>query len=120
MSSPVVEWQIIAPQPEQVVSFYRAVFGWQSSTQNALGYRRVDTGAGGTPGGVWPAPPGQAAFVQLFIRVDDVSQAVARAVEHGASVVVPRSVLPDGAIMAVLHDPAGIPFGLVEAPRGSD
>ena len=61
-----------------------------------MGYRQVDTGSGGVPGGVWPAPPGAATFVQLFVGVADVEQSVTEAIELGAKVVVHPTSLPDG------------------------
>jgi predicted enzyme related to lactoylglutathione lyase len=68
---------------------------------------------GGTPGGVWPAPPGAPAFLQLFVGVPDVGAAVAKAQALGAKVVIPVTTLPDGDVMAVLADPGGLTFGLM-------
>jgi len=113
MSAPVVEWQIVSPNPELVAAFYSKAFGWNVQARNNLAYRQVTTGEGGTPGGIWPAPPGVPSFVQLFIRVPSVADAITRATRHGAIVIVPESTLPDGTTMAVLHDPAGMSFGLV-------
>src|SRR5688572_7866543 len=97
MGNPVVRWQIVTPDPEGSSEFYRKAFGWSVATNNALGYREVSTGsAEGIHGGIWPAPPEAQAFVQLFMQVDDVDDAIRRATELGATVVVPRSPLPDG------------------------
>lgn len=113
MPNPVVRWQIVSPEPERTAAFYQKLFAWRQSQANALGYRELASGTGrGAEGGVWPAPPGQAGFVQLFVEVDDVEATVARAAELGATVVIPTSVLPDGDTMAVLVDPAGISFGV--------
>jgi len=115
VSHPVVEWQIVTANPEQTAQFYGRVFGWQISTRNALGYREVSSGPDGVRGGIWPAPPDHAAFVQLFIRVPSVAQAISDATDHGATLVIPETTLPDGATMAILHDPSGMSFGLVQA-----
>ena len=113
MSNPVVRWQIISPEPERTAAFYQKLFAWRTSQANALGYRELSSGGEkGADGGVWPAPPGQAGFVQLFVEVDDVDATVAQATALGATVVIPKSVLPDGDTMAVLVDPAGISFGV--------
>ena len=66
----------------------------------------------GAEGGVWPAPPGQAGFVQLFFEVADVDATIAHAAQLGATVIIPSSVLPDGDTMAVLQDPTGMTFGV--------
>jgi len=46
--------------------------------------------------------------------VPDVAASAAAAVAEGASVIVPVTALPDGDVMAVLLDPLGQPFGLVQ------
>jgi predicted enzyme related to lactoylglutathione lyase len=113
MSAPVVQWQLVASNPDELVTFYRDLFGWQISTRNAMGYRQVTAGEAGINGGVWPSPPGGPSFVQLFVGVPDVESAVARATELGAAIIVPPTTLPDGDVMAVLKDPCGVTFGVV-------
>jgi predicted enzyme related to lactoylglutathione lyase len=113
MSAPVVQWQIVTPKPEELVKFYRDLFGWSVSVKNAIGYRQVTAGEGGINGGVWPSPPDGHSFVQLFVGVTDVEDAVTRAEKLGATIVVPRTTLPDGDTMAVLKDPCGLTFGVV-------
>ena len=111
----VKEWQIVSTDPDATARFYEAVFGWSVDRANPLGYRRITTG--GTPGGIWPAPPTAHTFAQLLVSVADVDGAIDRAVERGATVLVPRSVLPEGEIMAVLKDPLGMPFVLYSGQR---
>lgn len=118
MGNPVVRWQIISANPDSTASFYRQLFGWTDTRDNALGYRQVDTGSNGIDGGVWPGPAEVQSFVQLFIEVPDIEKHVARATGLGAQVIVPVSVLPDGDTMAVLRDPAGLPFAIC-TPRKS-
>jgi uncharacterized protein len=115
--NPVREWQILSTDPEATARFYAETFGWTIERANALGYRRVSTGESGAPGGIWPAPPTAPPFVQLFVDVEDVDDTVARAVRSGATVLVPRSVLPDGDVMAVLRDAVGLSFGVVTRAR---
>ena len=94
MGDPVLHWQLVATDPEGLARFYGNLFGWRVNASNALGYRQIETAGGGIAGGIWPAPPGAPSFVQLFIGVADVEQAVARATELGARVIVPPTVLP--------------------------
>ena len=112
MGSPVVRWQIVAPDPDATLAFYRQLFGWTVSQANALGYREVAAGDGGIGGGVWPAPPQATPFVQLFVAVPDVEAHLQRATELGARVLVPTTALPDGDTMAVLLDPTGLAFAI--------
>lgn len=112
MSAPVVRWQIVSPDPERAAAFYSKAFGWAISRHNGLGYREVRTAASGIDGGIWPASPGQPSMVQLFLAVPDLDLAIANAVAEGASVIVPKTVLPDGDAMAILLDPTGQSVGI--------
>lgn len=115
MSNPVVRWQIISPKPQETSEFFERLFGWQSQTDKLLHYRAIDTQSEkGIQGGVWPAPPGVSPFVQLFIEVDDCAANAKSAAAIGATVLVPPQVLPDGDCMAILKDPQGLPFGIVQ------
>jgi predicted enzyme related to lactoylglutathione lyase len=108
----VAHWQIITPDPDATVRFYYAMFGWSTSNLNAMGYREVKTGEGSIDGGIWPAPPGQPPFVQLFVSVPDIAEAVAHGVALGAKVLLPDSSLPDGDRIAIIVDPVGMSVGL--------
>jgi predicted enzyme related to lactoylglutathione lyase len=113
VGNPVVQWQIVAKEPEKLTKFYGGLFGWKVDTSNALGYRAIDTASGGgINGGVWPSPPEGHNLVQLFVEVDDVDAYIAKATALGASVIVPKSELPDGDALAIVLDPAGLSFGL--------
>jgi hypothetical protein len=75
-----VQWQIVAKDPEAVTRFYGSLFDWKVQTNNALGYREVDTqNQRGIHGGVWPSPPEGHNLVQLFVEVDDLAAHVAKA-----------------------------------------
>jgi predicted enzyme related to lactoylglutathione lyase len=113
MGNPVVEFQILSKSPDETAHFYSQLFGWTVSADNPLGYRRIATGsAAGIQGGIWPAPPQAMNFVQLFIEVDDVKAAAAKAESLGAKVIIPPATLPDGDEIAVLQDPHGMTFGV--------
>ena len=115
---PVVKWQMIARDPERLAAFYSELFDWKIDAGNALHYREVDTGSPkGIGGGIWPAPPEAPSFVQLFVEVDDLEGSLAQAVALGADVLVPPQELPDGDALAIVRDPAGIPFGMMRASR---
>lgn len=116
MPNPVLRWQILAKNPEACAAFYSQVFDWQISAANQLSYRSVETGAeGGIDGGIWPVAPGEGhPMVQLFVGVADVQAFVDKAVSAGATVIVPRQVLPDGDEMAILLDTEGMPFGIMK------
>jgi predicted enzyme related to lactoylglutathione lyase len=115
VSCPVVHWQMLVKDPDNTATFYRDVFGWKIDANNALGYRRVQTGGGESfDGGIWPSPPEGHNLVQLFVGVDSVDEYVARAEAQGARTLIPPQHLPDGDIVAIMVDPLGMPFGLIK------
>jgi predicted enzyme related to lactoylglutathione lyase len=117
MGQPVMQWQILAKDPDKLAGFYHELFGWNVNTDNSLGYRMIDTGAAkGINGGIWPSQHEGPSSVSLYVEVDDVSKALEKAQNLGAHVVLPPQVLPDGDEMAIILDPEGITFGLFK-PR---
>jgi len=113
MGNAVLQFQIISKTPEETATFYKSLFGWTVDSNNAMGYRRLNTGTkDGIQGGIWPAPPQSPNFVQLIVAVEDVKSAVANAVELGAKVIIPPTMLPEGDQMAIVHDPHGMAFGV--------
>jgi predicted enzyme related to lactoylglutathione lyase len=118
MGQPVIRWQILSRTPDLLTEFYSRLFGWETDTDNALGYRMIDTGsARGIHGGVWPIGTEGRPMVSLYVEVDDVAEQVRHAVELGATVVMPQQKLPDGEELAIIADPEGLPFGLVKPAR---
>ena len=118
MGRPVMQWQILAKDPERLSDFYGKLFAWKVSSDNPLGYRTADTGSPkGISGGFWPSGPEGHSFVQLFVDVDDVEQYVARVGQLGGTTIIPRQVLPGGDEMAIVRDPEGIPFGLMKSAK---
>lgn len=113
MPNPVTQFQMLSKSPDETARFYSALFGWTVNADNPLGYRQIHTGsAEGIQGGIWPAPPQAPSFVQLFVTVESVGAAVAKAEGLGARVLIPATVLPEGDEMAVLHDPQGMSFAI--------
>ena len=98
MSAAVVRWQIVTPHAESSANFYKKLFGWTVTQDNA---------------------PDAPSFVQLFVEVSDVDATIATAEKLGATVIVLKAVLPDGDVMAVLRDPTGITFGLCTTAQRS-
>jgi predicted enzyme related to lactoylglutathione lyase len=113
VGDPVTQFQIISKTPGETGQFYSDLFGWTISANNPMGYRQINTGStSGIQGGIWPAPPQAANFVQLFVSVEDVAAAAEKAVALGAKVLIPPTSLPEGDTMAVLHDPQGMSFAV--------
>ena len=43
MGQPVMQWQILAKDPDKLSQFYSKLFAWDIITNNALNYRMIDT-----------------------------------------------------------------------------
>jgi predicted enzyme related to lactoylglutathione lyase len=103
-----------------MAEFYAKLFDWDINTNNALNYRMIDTGSErGINGGIWPAPPGGPSMVSLYVEVEDLGGAAARAIKLGGKIVIPPQTLPDGDEMAVILDVEGIPVGLFKPAQES-
>ena len=115
MSHPVIKWQMLAKDPVKCEAFYTSLFDWKVNADNPLGYRMIETGSDrGIDGGIWPAPEAPQSSVQLFVAVDDVDEYCAKAERLGATVIIPKQVLPEGDEMAVLLDPEGMCVALAK------
>jgi predicted enzyme related to lactoylglutathione lyase len=115
MGQPVMQWQILARDPDKVTAFYAGLFGWRVNANNAMGYRTVETGSDrGIDGGVWPIGNEGHPLVQLFVEVDDVAAYAARVEQLGGQVLIPPQVLPDGDELAVVLDTEGLSLGLMK------
>jgi uncharacterized protein len=118
MPNPVMQFQILSNQPDKTADFYRQLFDWSINTDNALGYREINTGTTeGIQGGIWPAPPEASTFTQLFIVVEDLEAKSAAAQALGAQTLIPPTVLPDGGAVSILLDPTGMPFAIWRKPQ---
>jgi predicted enzyme related to lactoylglutathione lyase/ketosteroid isomerase-like protein len=113
VANPVLQFQMLSSDPEATAKFYTALFDWSANAKDAMGCRCLHTRSEeGIQGGIWPAPPGAPAFVQLFVGVPDLKAALERAAALGAKVLVPPTPLPEGGNVAILQDPQGMSFGL--------
>jgi predicted enzyme related to lactoylglutathione lyase len=96
---------------ERSRSFYGELFGW-STTESLF------TADDGPWGGLTQLAPGDGRQPQWvpYAPVDDLDDALARAVELGATATRPRVDLPQGSV-AVIEDPTGATLALWQ-PRG--
>jgi uncharacterized protein len=102
---------------EKSVAFYRDAFGWDTHTvgdEPDFRYTTLGEGEGQLAGimdaSAWLAD-GAPAQWSIYFQVADADAAVAKAVELGATVVIPVEDTPYGRL-AQLADPTGAPFKL--------
>ena len=116
----VVHFEIHASDPEKLVAFYTKVFGWKVNHMPQFDYWLIDTGSepGGIGGGLTrrrgPAA-GEGAPVNAFVcslGVASVDEAMAKALDAGASVAMPKMGIPGVGWQAHIKDPDGNILGL--------
>lgn len=118
--------EIATTDLEASVSFYSEMFGWKvSKSQNdeiPMDYREYDTGMGHPSGGMYqlspdmtvgdePMPP---PHFMNYISVDDIEASVAKVTELGGTVMGELHDIPKVGRMAVVNDPAGATFAMLQ------
>ena len=108
MNNRVDYFEIGSPNPEASKAFYSGMFGWQIGAPSGALYSSVD----GDAGGLWDTTAlGGASWAIFYVHVDDVTDAIARAEELGATVALP--LVDNGTIQfAHLIDPTGNRFAV--------
>lgn len=124
MAGTPIWYELMTPDPAAVAPFYRAVLGWEipadgHAMPNGAEYRAIGRTDGGSAGGVLTLTPQMAehgvkpAWFPYF-HVDDVDQAVAKARDLGAPVFIPPTTMEGAGRMAMLADPQGASFYLMD------
>lgn len=117
-----VHFEIHASEPERARRFYKTVFGWEFQQWGDQPYWVVRTGEGspGIDGGMLPrqgpppAPDGAVNGFPLTIGVDDLDAYLARALDAGATMALPRQGVPRIGWLAYVKDTEGNLFGILQ------
>jgi predicted enzyme related to lactoylglutathione lyase len=111
---------------EAVKPFYNAVFGWEAAPFPEDGngsYFVWNLGGRGIGGGmemVAQAPPEMPSHWLTWFAVANRDATVAKAQELGGAVVMSDIDMPGVGKMAVLHDPQGAAFGVIEGETADE
>ena len=124
MAGRPIWYELMTPDPAAVAPFYRAVTGWEipaggHAMPNGSEYREIKRSDGGFAGGVLTltsqmAGSGVRANWSTYFEVDDVDAAVAKATGMGAAVHMPAMTMPGVGRMAMIADPQGAVFYLMD------
>ena len=110
----VIHFEVVGKDGVALQRYYSELFGWKLDTNNPGGYGMSDPAQTGIVVGIGASQDGSAGYVTGYVRVPDVSAALAKGVELGGSVIVPK-FSPDGtAQLGLLADPEGHIIGLTE------
>jgi predicted enzyme related to lactoylglutathione lyase len=121
MGQPVVHFEIMGKDGEQLRTYYSELFGWEFDANNPMSYgvvqREGNTGADGVGigGGVGQSPEGYAGHVTFYIEVPDVEAALAKAESLGGSRMMGPEKVMDTIEIGLFNDPEGHLVGVVKA-----
>lgn len=119
-----VHFEIQASQPQVLIDFYSALFGWSFHKWEGGEYWLIDTGdpaQRGINGGLLPrqgAAPAAMQSVNAFVCTVDVEQLddmLAKAAALKAEVVVPKMPIPGVGWLAYVKDLDGNIFGMMQS-----
>lgn len=136
MANLVVHFEIHGSNPQQLIDFYSALFGWRFVQFGDQSYWSIDTGEGavgnvagqaghGINGGLTqrrgprPEPGAPVAGCNIVIAVDDVDALMQRGLALGGSEALAANDMPGVGRLGYLLDPDGNVFGLI-SPIMSD
>ncbi len=114
-----------SPDPGRAIRFYHELFGWQVVAGKDMrpaspdDYGHIVNG-GEFIGGVMPAahvPKGAAPNWLVYFSVSNCADVVARTRASGGTIVMPVMTMEGARKYAVLRDPQGATFGVVESLR---
>ena len=112
MPNPVVHFEILGPDGDQLRRFYGESFGWTINADNPMSYGLVDTGGSGINGGIGQD---EKPLATIYIEVDDPAEYLTRVVAAGAELVQDVTEIPGMVTFAQFRDPAGNIVGLVKS-----
>ena len=110
----VIHFEITGKDPGALVSFWGSLFGWKFNTDNPGGYGMTDSSQTGVVVGIGGTQDGGPGWVTGYVRVESIDATLAKAVELGGQVIMPR-FSPDGsAYLGLVADADGHVIGLSE------
>jgi predicted enzyme related to lactoylglutathione lyase len=113
----VVHFEINADDGERAVDFYTNVFGWKvEKWKGPVDYWLLTTGEGepGIDGAITLRADPLEATVNT-VDVDSVDACMAKVVEHGGTILIPKMAVPGVGWMAYCKDTEGNTFGVMQS-----
>jgi len=114
--------ELFASDTAAASKFYTGVLGWTATSLDQHGVAYVIFSNGGRPvAGIRQRSektPGRASRWINYIAVKDVDATLAVATKSGGETRAPARKFPDLGSMAIVTDPEGSPFGLIQSTSG--
>ena len=110
----VIHFEIVGKDGKALQKYWSDLFGWKLNTDNPGGYGLSNPEQTGIVVGIGGTPDGSAGHVTGYVRVGSIDATLARAVELGGKVIMPK-FSPDGiAQLGLVADSEGHVVGLSE------
>jgi predicted enzyme related to lactoylglutathione lyase len=120
-------YELISPDVDGAKSFYDAVVGWNVANTSDFpnGYRMIGRSDGKMAGGMLPLTEemqshGARPMWIGYIQVDDVDATTEAIRADGGQVYMPPFDIPDVGRVAMVSDPAGVPFYIMKPTPSMD
>lgn len=114
MASALCHFELMTADPAKCRSFYGELFRWQFDDASMPGYTLIHPGVEPS-GGLFEKPaaaPGPC--MNVYFHVEDMDAALAKAAQLGGTVLVPKTDVPGVGHFAMITDPEGITFGIMQ------
>lgn len=113
-----VSWfEIPADDPQKLLSFYSAAFGWSASRFGDMEYWLVDAGAGDNPINGAILKRDQLKSTANTINVSSIDSAIAAVKAGGGTVLSDKLSIPTIGTFGYAADPEGNVFGIIERSK---
>lgn len=113
-SNKVIHFEIVGKDGPALQKFYTNLFDWNLNTDNPGGYGLTSPEDTGIVVGVGNSHDGGAGHVTSYVRVADIDATLAKAVELGGRVLMPKFSAGPDAVLGIMADPEGHVIGLSE------
>ena len=110
----VIHLEIMGKDQKALQQYWSDLLGWKLDTSAPGGYGMTNPDQTGIVVGIGATPDGSAGHVTGYVRVADIDATLARAVELGGAVIMPKFSPGQNATLALVADPEGHVVGLTE------
>lgn len=121
MGQPVVHFEVIGKDGENLRNYYSELFGWEIDANNPMGYGLVqrdgntNADGAGIGGGIGGGPEGYEGHVTFYVEVPDVEEALAKAESLGGTRIMGPETIMDSIVLGQFSDPEGHVIGVVKS-----
>ena len=120
MGQPVVHFEIMGKNGDNLRTYYSQLFGWEIDAGNPMNYGIVQRDGNVSPdgvgigGGIGTGPEGYPGHVTFYIEVPDVKAALAKAESLGGTRTMGPEKMTEEVEIGLFTDPEGHLIGVVK------